>query len=384
MSPNENFAQNCCTLKDFFAVVYNPDSGKSYTFNTDVLVDYEVMTSISLSVNGILIVEDPYDVSSIIDSNKNLWIHIFYLEYDNKTYLRKDFRVLNASKKIEENKAYLRFELLDSLSYILSKTYVPSDQLSLGACIKEYYSEYYEGDKEWKNPTIDGVPNFRENYTIDVKSDSNEIFSIPSNKSFLSAFTDELNRNGFICYQENGVIRLCSIKDISKLQVLDICKFQKYDQNYSDATTYLYFSKFFEGSKTEQLPTSINYSIDYNNKKIKIQEQNVKDVSTKIKQDTSGFNLVYSETATTEKFTKSTYFNFLNNFGGYIVVPARKAQIAILNIINVEAHNPGSNSQIDKAGDIKYSGAFIVSGYTNKIVNRNRLVTLAKICRFST
>ena len=131
------------------------------------------------------------------------------------------------------------------------------------------------------------------------------------------------------------------------------------------------------------MPKTDYFSVDYANKKLKIQESKIEDLNeSKETQETQGFSLKYSEVSDESKFHTNTYFNFLNNYGAYIVVPTRKIKIRLLNKIKIESYNPSSNETIDKVGDLKRSGEFIITGYTNKIVNRNRLVSLVKVQRF--
>lgn len=382
MNLTENFAQECCKVDDLLIALYSPDSGKIYEFGFENLVDLEIRNGISIVRDGFVLLEDPYDVASLVDSNKNLWMYIFYAENEGKNSFKGDFRVLNTSKINTNNKSLIQFELQDSLSYIFSKTHKPSYQLSLMQCLQEYYNEFFMGDKNWIPPVIAGISTFRNPYTIDAKGDSTEPFNIPL-ENFLSAFSKQLDKEGFICINENNVLRLCKAENISQLQTSTIPIYKRLSQAFSNSPNYLYYSKFSEAQVSDNLPKSNHYSIDFETKKIKIQSQNLEDIGeSKETQDSNGFNLAYSETGNTSNLYMQTYFNFLNNYNGYIVIPGRKSNIRILNKISLEAYNTSNNSKIAESGDLKYSGEYIVTGYTNKIVNRNKLVTCARVCRF--
>lgn len=97
MNLTENFAQDCCKVEDLLIALYAPDSGKVFEFSIDNLVDLEIRNGISLVKDGFVLLEDPYDVASLIDSNKNLWMYIFYAENEGKNSFKGDFRVLNLS-----------------------------------------------------------------------------------------------------------------------------------------------------------------------------------------------------------------------------------------------------------------------------------------------
>lgn len=379
----KNFAQECCVLKDFVAILYAPDSGKYYRFGVEDLLDYEIRSGLSLVNDGFLEVEDPKDVSSIIDTNKNLWLHVFYVENED-VYLHRDFRVTNVIRGESYNKAAIRFDLIDSLSYIFSKTYETTQNIDFQSCFKKYYDKYFKGDQNWKEPSISDIKNFRVEYTLDVKNDISDLYNISLEKNFLESFSNELKNRGYFCYQESNIIRILNAKNISSVQQPgEMPLYKRVAQEYSNIPTYLYYSKFFEGSSINQMPKTDYFSVDYENKKLKIQESKIEDLNeSKETQDTSGFSLKYSEVSDESKFHTNTYFNFLNNYGAYIVVPSRKIKIRLLNKIKIESYNPSSNDTIDKVGDLKRSGEFIITGYTNKIVNRNRLVSLVKVQRF--
>lgn len=382
MNLTENFAQECCKVDDLLIALYAPDSGKVMEFGFGNLVDMEIRTGISLVRDGFIVLEDPYDIASLVDTNKNLWIYVFYAENKGENSFKCDFRVLNIERNSTNNKSLIRFNLQDSLSYIFSKSYKASYQLSLMQSLQEFYNEFYIGDKNWIPPVIAGISNFRNLYTIDAKGDSTEPFNIPV-EDFLSAYSKQLDKEGFICINENNVLRLCKAENLNALQSSTIPIYKRFSQSASNSPNYLYYSKFSEAPVSANAPKSNHYSIDFETKKIKIQSQNLEDIGeSKENQDSNGFNLSYSETGNISNIYKSTYFDFLNNYSGYIVIPGRKANIRILNQISLEVYNPSNNSKISKSGDLKYSGKYIVTGYTNKIVNRNKLVTCARVCRF--
>lgn len=385
----DNFAQPCCVLEAFEATLYAPDSGKCINLTMDRLLDYEVRTTISLVQEALLIYEDNSDISSLIDTNKNLWLYVYYAENGaekakNAEYkvMGKDFRVLSTQKETTQNKTYLKFELQDAFSYFLSKYYKSQTALGLMSALQKAYSDYL-ADKTWIEPSIRSIKKFRTEYLIDSMFDNSELIQFTGNSSFLKEFNDFTKRFGAVCYSENGILRLANLKKISALQILDIYKFQRYSYDYSNATTYLYYSKFFEASNENNSPQTDYYTIDYSTKKLKIQSSNLKDTGlSKETQETEGSRLQYVETQNPDRLYRNTYLEFLNNYGAYIVVPGRKSQIAILNKVKIESYTPSENNIIKETGDLKRSGEFIVTGYTNKIVNRNKLVTLARLNRF--
>lgn len=376
----------CCEVYDFAATLYAQDSGKAYTFEVSSLVNLEIKHTISLTQEGFIVIEDLYDISSLINANKNLWLHILVVENSQKNHLHYSFKVINSTKSGSENKSLIRFDLIDSLSYVLSKSYKPSYQLTLSSCLKDCISEFYDNDKDWKEPGLSGIKNFRIKYDFDIKTDNSKEFNIPSGKNFLDSFNNELNNQGYICYQESGNIRFSSISNIKLLQLsLETPVYKRYGYDFANSPQYLYFSKFSEKPKILNAPKTTNYSVDYASKKLKIQTQNLGDIGVSENpnaQDSQGQNLEYTETSNPERLAKTTYFDFLDNYIGYIVVPARKSNIILLNEVKVESHNPGENTKTKDTGDIKHSGKFVVTGYTHKMVNRNRWVTLAKIARF--
>lgn len=382
MELTENFAQDCCLINDFLVVIYAPDSGKSIELGFNELVDCEIRNGLSLVKEGFIIFEDSNDIASQLNTNKNLFLYIFYIENQNN-FLKQDFKILNTSKTNDNTKSFIRFDFIDTLSFILSKTYKSSYNLSFQDAIKSYINEFYTADKNWIPPVLKSVQNFRTTFTYDILQDITEPFQIPASQNFLQGFYAELSKRGFICFQENGVIRICNSGKIDSLQIIDIPTFKRFNQDSSNSEFYLYYSKFKEKPTIDNNPETDYFSIDFQSKKIKVQSKNLKDSGlSKERQANNGSNLQYTEVLNDDVLLANTYFDFLNNYTAYIVVPTRKSNIAILNKIKLEAYNPSSNAELEKTGDLKYSGEYLVLGYTNKIMNRNKLVTLAKIARF--
>lgn len=379
---SENFAQPCTVLKDFQAVLYAPESKKLLLIPQENLVNFECRVTPTLRNDAILTFEDSENYQELIDSNTNMWLHVFYVENEGD-YIRRDFRVLDTIKGNTQNQVTVKLNLQDALSYIFSKTYKSSKNTSLKSCLENYYNEFFrDPDFLDENLTLPGgLKGFRCYYTIDAIDDLNVEFSIPGNLDFLTAYENELIRQGFVWYQEDNCITLVSVDSLnpSKLKGYNVI-YKRYGQDLANVPYFLYFSKFYERPKDSQKPKSDTINYDFAKKKINMVKQNL-DISglSDEFQDSNGYELQYTETDNSKRQLYETYFNFLDNYTGKIVIPGRKKHIKLFQIIRIEAYNPSAK---DEKGDIKNSGYFIISGYVNKIMFREKLTTLVKISRF--
>lgn len=377
------FAQDCCVLKDFQAVLYSPDTGNLLSIDQSIIVDFEVRTTIFLRNDGYLIFEDTIDFQNLLDKTQNLWLHLFYVENDN-AYLRRDFKVISTSKSSISNQVSVRLDLQDSLSYTLSKSFKAGSFKSLSKCLESLYNNYFK-NADFNEPQTTlpgGLEGFRCYYGISVLDDYPGEVTIPGNTDILTGFQNELQRLGYICYQEDNVIFLINIKSIKPKELGGIdAVYKKYPFKQANTEFYLYYDKFLETPRDQQKPKSKTLSIDYSKKELNMIEQNLTDtgLSDEFTQESKGYELNYSESGNENKEYMKTFFNFLDTNSGRIVIPARKNRVKMFNVIRIEANNPSSKSGV---GDVKNSGYFIITGYVNKLFLRERLVSLVKISRF--
>ena len=378
-----NFAQECCELYDFQAIIYCPDTGYSALVDSETLLNYECRTTPSLGCDALLIFEDAYNINDKISANTNLWVHVFYAENGGEVYSRRDFRVLSSKKLTTQNKAALTLELMDTPSYIFSKTFKSGMFKGLGKCLEAYYDEYVFGDSNWKEPTKQlpgGLQGFRCDIGFkDISGHSGDV-TIPGNKSFLIAFSEELKRAGCICYLENNTFYIVNAKDLNpeNLPSTDIVYSRKEtgSENYPN---YLYYSKFNEAPKITQKPKTQGISYNWETKKMNLQNTGI-ELGIDIEEfDNSGVKLEYTENLNEDELYLKKYLSYLDTYTGRLVIPGRKNSIKLFSKIRVEAHNPNAGD----TGDIRDSGYFIITGYVEKIMLKNRLVTLVKASRFS-
>lgn len=377
------FAQECCVLKDFQAILYSPDTGTLLSIEQEIVVDFEIRVTPQIRNDGYLIFEDTIDFQEILGKTTNLWLHLFYVENDG-SYIRRDFKVTSTSKSSISNQVSVRLDLQDSLSYTLSKSFKAGNFPSLSKCLESLYNNYFK-DADFKEPQTSlpgGLEGFRCYYGIKVLDDYKGSITIPGNTDILTGFENELSRLGYICYQEDNVLYLINIKSIKPKELGGIdAVYKKYPLNQANTEFYLYYDKFLETPRNQQKPKTKTLSIDYTNKELNMIEQNLIDttLSDEFTQESKGFELNYSESGNENKEYMKTFFNFLDTNSGRIVIPARKKYLKMFNLIRIEANNPSSKSGV---GDIKNSGYFIITGYVNKLFSRERLTSLVKISRF--
>lgn len=375
---SDHFAQPCCEMKDFVAIVYCPESGKFAKIEREHLVDYEMRVGMSLVNDALLVIEDFLNVLELVNADRDLWVHVLYTENEGN-FLRRDFRVLSVNKFSDNNKAYLRFELVDSLSYVFSKTQNAKFCLSTSMALTEFYNEYFLGDSEWKDPGIQSAMPFRNVYLLDIKGEGSKEVQIPGNVNFLTAISKQAALDGCVVFQENNTLKFCTYKSLNSLRTSKIPKYKRSSGVASNSPFNLYFGKFNNASTADNTIATDVVNYDYETKTLNIQEKSAKSSGvTKEKQDTYGYGLTFSETDNKERLEGNQFLDFLNNYAGYVVVPARKEYIRMFNKINVEYYNPSAG----KNGDIKNSGDYLITGYTTKVMNRTRLVTLVRIARF--
>lgn len=377
------FAQECCILKDFQAIIYSPDTSTLLSIDQEIVVDFEIRNTPQIRNDGYLIFEDTIDFQEILGKTTNLWLHLFYVENDG-SYIRRDFKVTSTSKSSIANQVSVRLDLQDSLSYTLSKSFKAGSFTSLSKCLESIYNNYFR-DSEFQEPQTSlpgGLEGFRCYYGIKVLDDYKGNVTIPGNTDILTGFENELSRLGYICYQEDNVLYLINIKSIKPKELGGVdAVYKKYPLKQANTEFYLYYDKFLETPRNQQKPKSKTLSIDYSKKELNMIEQNLIDtpLSDEFTQESKGFELNYSESGNENKEYMKTFFNFLDTNSGRIVIPARKKYLKMFNLIRIEANNPSSKTGV---GDVKNSGYFIITGYVNKLFLRERLTSLVKISRF--
>ena len=374
------FAQPCTEASDFMAVIYCLESGKYAKIEKEYLIDYEMRVGLTLVNDAFLVAEDYLDVLNLINADRDLWCHVLYAEKEGN-FLRRDFRVTSVSKFSNNNKAYIKFEMIDSLSYVFSKTQNSAFCLSTSMALSEFYSTYFLGDSEWKDPGLASAMPFRNLYTLDIKGEGSKEIQIPGNKNFLSAITEQARLDGCALFQENNTIKFCPYKNLTSVSGLSKTpKYKRYSGAASNSPFNAYFAKFDNSSVSNNSIKTDVVNYDYETKTLNIQEKSADEAGvTKEKQDTYGFGLTFVETDNENRLQGDQFLDFIDNYCGYAVIPARKEYIRMFGKINIEYYNPGADSS---TGDIKNSGDYYITGYTTKVINRTNLVTLVKLSRF--
>ena len=379
LDTSSNFAQPCCDIQDFQAVIYAPDSGAILTLNNDCLMNYECRVQPILKNDAILTIEDNTNIKDLISANTNLWVHIFYVENGEKEFVRRDFRVLNTNTTNTQNRRLISFNLQDSTSYIFSKTFESKTFNSIKKCFDYYYSKYIDNDENWIEPKKQlpgGLDGFRVHLNCVVIGNDNINITIQGNKSFYESFSEELQRNGYIWYQETFVIYIIQVSKLQpdKLPKSDLI-YKRYDQSLSNNPLYLYYSRFDEAPKNTQKPKTQAISYDFENKKMNMQKGGIDiDIATE-EFDTS----IKLEQVTTDNQYYQKYLSYIDTYTGRLVIPTRHNNIQLFKVIRIESHNPKANKDI---GDIRDSGYYIITGYTDKVMMRNKLVSMVKVSRF--
>ena len=380
LDTSSNFAQPCCDIQDFQAVIYAPDSGAMVTLSNDCLMNYECRVQPILKNEAILTVEDTANIKDLISANTNLWVHIFYVENNEKEFVRRDFRVLNTNTVNTQNRRLISFNLQDSTSYIFSRTFESKTFNSIKKCFEYYYDKYVKDDENWKEPNKQlpgGLDGFRVYLNGVVIGEDAVNLTIQGNKPFLESFSEELQRNGYIWYQETFVIYIIQVKLLqpSELPKSDLI-YKRYDQSQSNNPMYLYYSRFDEAPKSSQKPKTQAISYDFEKKKMNAQKDGIEiDIDTE-EFDTS----IKLEQVTTDNQYYLKYLSYIDTYTGRLVIPTRHSLIQLFKVIRIEAHNPKANENV---GDIKDSGYFIITGYTDKLMLKNKLVSMVKVSRFS-
>lgn len=376
---SSNFAQPCCDIQDFQAVIYSPDSGALLSLSNDSLLNYECRVQPILRNDAILTFEDTVNFKDVMSTNTNLWVHIFYVENDEKTFTRRDFRVLNVNKIATQNRSVVSLDLQDTTSYIFSKNFEGRKFKSIKEAFKYYYDKYITNDETWKEPKGQlpgGLEGFRVFLNCVLIGDDCEI-TIPSNKSILEGLSEELQRNGYLWFQETFAIYIAQVSKLepSKLPKSDLI-YKRYDQNLSNTPMYLYYSRFTEAPKNTQKPKTQAIEYDFENKKMNLQKEGISiDIPTEEFENT--VKLEQTNTSSQNQYYQK-YLSYIDTYTGRLVVPTRRALIQMFKVIRIEAHNPKASD----VGDIRDSGYFIITGYTDKLMLKSKLVSLVKVSRF--
>ena len=366
MISNFETLNNASAFKDLKINFKDLDSGQNYEIARNLLDSCEFQYQ-DFDITGYITFRDLFDINNNLNTGPNLQIDFSLKDVDDGEY-KRTFVVTKITSSRQQNFDFVRLELRDIISYTLdnifeSKSY---NTIKLSDIFKEFL------DKTEK-------ANLKVNIS---ETKERKLYIVNQTKSILDFLIDDLEREGFILYQDKDSINLKSCRDLVP------SKLEQAENLYTDKqTNQLYGFRIIEfkqlnNKDIKKIDPKI-HCIVYNpeTKTMDVFKQNLEDIENELKlnkgakaQETKGIKYTTKEYLDDNSLFASTFKRYIKDSQLEIIVPGnikesklyRKLETRISGNINVQ------ESQ-DK-GNEKLSGIYICTKIVDKLINGSHFI----------
>lgn len=349
---------------------------------SDKITDMEINWSNNFRVTGYIKVNDIYDIanSTVIDSSKTV---VVYLSDLHDEFYSREFKIVNILETKSQNDKMLKLEIQDIVSWELENTYISKG--FAGKKLSDIFKHYLSLKAD---SLISGFPIEK---NISDTTISRENIVVPLHMNFLDFIESELNKEGFVIYQDKKSINLVSAKDIvhSKLDKVEHV-YKQVDSNILYGFKIIGYSMNYNSLKvTNKLP--IKQTLVYNpkTKSMDKYEQNLSTIYRDIKvtgeedasQLTNGEFRETQEYGTSDNLFLETLRTYEKSSKLEVAVPGNVKFNKTYYIMDVllSGNQFATNSQA--SGDLRLSGEYVCTGIIDKIVPGEKFIQKLKLNR---
>jgi hypothetical protein len=340
-----------------------------HILSAEIFWGFEVVSG-TIKIDDLVSLEEQLSV----DSDRVLTLYVADL-YDD--YYTRDFKITGISSTKENNSKITRIEIEDVISWGLRNTYKTNSYSSVK--VSDVFKTYYNNLNTDVPLVIDDTLLVKNNYIV------------PKNVNFYKFIKDELNKEGFIIYQDKQNFYVKNIQNLlpSKLPtnenvLKEVTNNQFYGFSiieYNISTNKI--SDVNRVPKTKTLAynpankTMVSYDINYdkvfpdisiNDNKVALQQTIDEKIDT---QEYLTDNGIYNNVV--ESYNQNNTLN--------VVVPGNILYNKIWYINDVLLSGNQLSVEGQKNGDVKLSGKYICKNVTDKFVPGQKFIQKLQLVR---
>lgn len=364
---------NTSVFQELFVKLRDRDSSEEFEIQRNLVSDLEILYE-KFDILGYITIRDIFDLNNTLKTGPNLEFTLTIKDLCDNEFTR-DFVVTKVTSDRKQNFNFIRFDIRDTISFTLdnifeSKSY---NTTKLSDIFKELLSKV-----DTKKLTVN---------ITDSKERS--LYSVNQTKSFLDFITDDLEREGFILYQNKDSINLKNCRDLVP------SKLEQAENLYTDKSTNQYYG--FRILEFRQLNNETIKKIEpktrcivYNpeTKSMDVFEQNLEDIEQEIKlnkgakaQDTQGIKYITKEYLDNNSLFAHTFNRFIKDSQLEIIIPGNIKETKLYTKFKVQISGNINIQEAQDRGNEKLSGTYICTKIVDKLINNTHFIQKVIISR---
>lgn len=344
----------------------------SYAINMEELIETNIKWTKDIDITGYMKINDNLDLASLLRLQNNI-IHIYSVDIHDDFYFR-DFIITKVSEtRIKDKFKAYQIEFCDVISYKLKNTYLGKSfkDKTLSDIINEYFTELKISDL------------LNDQITLNISNTTlvHDFITIPQHMSFWDFIKNELDKEGYILYQDRKNIYLKSKDsllpsglekmkfDYTQIHVLSYYPFKIHEVNRSINNSNI--------KSTLKTPVSDYSYFDHKTKTIISSNKKLTDVISDIKlgnddfsdiQNNTGIKLSTQVQESNDKMKHEIIDTYANNVSIDMVVPGNNKYSKIFQNAQCSFIGNMNNRKGQNEGDIPANGIYTCYEVHDKII----------------
>ena len=338
----------------------------------DTILDAEIVWKDDFNITGYVIFNEMYNITTQANIKAGSSILWYQADMYDEFYSR-EFIITNVKEVKDKNNKTIELEFQDKVSWTLANT---------------FESKNYSGKRVSDIIKDVNIPNIVYGFPINIDIENTDIKTsliVPGNVSLLSFIQEELNKEGFILYQDKKNIKLVNTQNLMPSE-LPTNKFIYKEISDNSLYGFMIMDYHINHNNIEKTNTVKNQTVliyDPRTKQMVQENSSLSDIYSEIKttnnvtdnsQLTTGSQYTTQEYLGVNNLFKELYMTYLENTSLSIAVPGNimyNKRFQITDIILMG--NPNIQEEID-TGDIKLSGKYICTQIVDKILPGQKFI----------